>query len=99
MYFKKVQALENLLLLMANHEDQIIRQFATVYLRKLIGKHWMMLPEPDQVKTKNLLLERFVAEPISVVKKNIADVIGQLGKLLIPQKQWPELFQLVFQYT
>ena len=91
-YFKKVQALENLLILMSRNEDQIIRQLATVYLRKLIGKHWMMLPEPDQTKTKNLLLERFIAEPVSLVKKNIADVIGQLGKLLIPQKQWPELF-------
>lgn len=59
----------------------------------------MMLPEADQIKTKNLLLERFIAEPVNIVKKNIADVIGQLGKLLIPQKQWPELFTLVFQYT
>ena len=56
----------------------------------------MMLDEANQTKTKNLLLERFIAEPVSVVKKNIADVIGQLGKILIPQKLWPELFQLVF---
>ena len=26
-------------------------------------------------------------------------MIGQLGKILIPQQQWPELFQLVFQFT
>ena len=45
------------------------------------------------------MIDRFIAEPVSVVKKNIADVIGALGKILIPQKQWPELFQLVFQYT
>ena len=42
------------------------------------------MPTDDQIKTKMLLLERFIAEPVSVVKKNIADVIGQLGKLLIP---------------
>lgn len=59
----------------------------------------MSLPTDDQIKTKNLLIERFIAEPVAVVKKNIADVIGQLGKLLIPQQQWPELFQLVFTYT
>ena len=98
-YFKTVKALENLLILMATHSEQVVRQMATVYLRKLIGKHWMMLPTDDQIKTKNLLLERFLNEPVTVVKKNIADVIGQLGKLLIPQKQWPELFQLVFEYT
>ena len=98
-YFKTVKALENLLILMATHTEQSIRQLATIYLRKLIGKHWMMLPEGDQVSTKNLLLERFIAEPVPVVKKNIAEIIGQLGKLLIPQKAWPELFQLVFEYT
>ena len=59
----------------------------------------MLLPEADQAKTKNLLLERFIQEPVPLVKKNIADVIGQLGKILIPQKAWPELFQLVFEYT
>ena len=84
---------------MSSHADQAIRQLSCVYLRKLITKHWMLLPEADQQKTKNLLLERFITEPASVVKKNIADVIGQLGKLLIPQKQWQELFTLVFEYT
>ena len=34
-----------------------------------------------------------------IVKRNIADVIGNLSKLLIPNKEWPELFQLIFQYT
>ena len=46
----------------------------------------MQLPEADQGKTKELLLQRFIEEPVPVVKKNIADVIGQLGKILIPQK-------------
>ena len=84
---------------MSTHEDAVIRQLASVYLRKLVGKHWTNLAEEDQGRTKNLLLERFIAEPVLVVKKNIADVIGALGKILIPLKQWPELFQLVFQYT
>ena len=52
----------------------------------MIGKHFMMLSEADQTQCKNLLLERFIAEPVNIVKKNIADVIGQLGKILIPQK-------------
>ena len=81
---------------MATHESDVIRQLSTVYLRKIIANLWASLPTDDQLKTKNLLIERFIAEPVSVVKKNIADVIGQLGKLLIPQQQWPELFQLVF---
>jgi len=42
------------------------------------------------------LLQRYVEEPVTIVKKNIADVIGSLGKLLIPNKEWNELFQFVF---
>lgn len=38
-------------------------------------------------------------EPVSIVKKNIADVIGALSKILIPNKEWNELFQFFFQYS
>lgn len=98
-YFKTVKALENLLILLATHEDQFIRQLACVYMRKIITSLWANLAPEDQGKAKTLLLERFVAEPVALVKKNIADVIGQLSKLLIPNKEWPELFQMVFEYT
>jgi hypothetical protein len=29
---------------------------------------------------------------VTLVKKNIADVIGSIGRILIPNKEWPELF-------
>jgi len=54
----------------------------------------------DQQKTtKDLLLSRFKEEPVTIVKKNIADVIGSLGSILIPNKEWNELFQFIFQAT
>lgn len=37
-------------------------------------------------------MRRFVEEPVPLVKKNIADVIGSLAKLLIPNNEWMELF-------
>ena len=77
---------------MASHADQNIRQLSCVYLSKIIPKLWSNLPAPDQEKTKSLLLERFMAEPVSLVKKNLADVIGSLAMLLIPNKEWNELF-------
>jgi hypothetical protein len=40
-----------------------------------------------------------VKEPVTAVKKAIADVIGSLSKLLIPNKEWNELFKFVFDYT
>ena len=49
--------------------------------------------KPDQASlTKDLLLKRFKEEESVLVKKNIADVIGALGSLLIPNKEWMELF-------
>jgi hypothetical protein len=53
----------------------------------------------QQTTTKNLLLQRFKEEPVTLVKKNIAEVIGSLGKILIPNKEWPELFQFIFSAT
>lgn len=34
-----------------------------------------------------------------MVKRNIADVIGMLGKILIPNGEWMELFQFIFKST
>jgi hypothetical protein len=39
-YFKEVEALENLLLLMSQNPDQQVRQVACVYLRKIVCKLW-----------------------------------------------------------
>ena len=98
-YFKNVEALENLLLLMSQNGDQQVRQVACVYMRKIIGKLWGNLTPAQQVTTKNLLIERFKVEPVTLVKKNIADVMGALGRIVIPNKEWPELFQFIFLST
>jgi hypothetical protein len=68
-------------------------------MRKIIANLWGNLPAADQEKTKQLLLQRYIEEPVTIVKRNIADVIGSLGMLLIPNKEWNELFQFVFSYT
>jgi hypothetical protein len=84
---------------MSTSPEQNIRQIACIYLRKIIGNLWMNLQKDNQEKTKVLLLQRFVEEPVPLIKKNIADVIGSLGKILIPNKEWNELFQFFFQYS
>ena len=42
-YFKKIRALENLLILMSSSPNQNIRQVSCIYLRKIIGNLWMKL--------------------------------------------------------
>lgn len=34
-------------------------------------------------------------EPVLIVKKNIAEVIGALSSILIPNKEWNELFLFI----
>lgn len=55
-YFKTINALENLLILMASSQDQNIRQISCIYLRKIIGNLWMHMQKDQQEKTKQLLL-------------------------------------------
>ena len=91
--------MENLLLLMSQNQDQQVRQVSCVYLRKIITKLWPNLTKDQQATTKNLLIDRFKAEPVTLVKKSIAEVIGSLSKILIPNKEWNELFQFIFVST
>lgn len=98
-YFKEVEALENLLIIMSQNQDQSVRQMSCVYLRKIAAKLWVMLTPEQKTTTKNLLLTRFAEEPVTLIKKNIADIIGALGQILIPNKEWPELFQFIFKST
>ena len=87
-YFKSVESVENLLFLLAHHPEANVRQISCVYLRKIVANLWCNVPEEKHAQYKALLLDRFVQEPVTIVKKNIAEVIGKLGMLLIPNKEW-----------
>jgi len=84
---------------MSQNPEQNVRQISCVYLRKIITKLWPNLNAEQQKISKDLLLTRFRDEPVTLVKKNIADVIGSLGRILIPNKEWPELFIFIFSNT
>jgi len=47
-YFKEVEALENLLLIMSQNPEQNVRQISCVYLRKIITKLWPQLNKDQQ---------------------------------------------------
>jgi hypothetical protein len=44
-------------------------------------------------------LQRYVEEPVTIVKKSIAEVMGRLANILIPNNDWNELLQFVFSYA
>lgn len=83
---------------MQSAQNPQIRQLACVYLRKIICNLWVQLQPNDQAQAKQLLLTQYINEPVTAVKRAISNVIGSLSKLLIPNKEWPELFQFVFEF-
>ena len=99
-YFKHPVALDGLFQTLTGQTDNPnLRLIACVYMRKIIGNLWIKVDKSVQQNVKTALLTAFVNEPVTVVKKNVAEVIGALSKLLIPNKEWDELTQFVLEYT
>ena len=97
--FKNPQCVPLLMQIMMTEEEQGLRQIACVYLRRFLTKLWCNLEVQVKNDVKVALIERFQADPSPLIKKSIAGVIGSISKILIPNKEWDELFQFVFQFS
>jgi hypothetical protein len=97
--FKSAECVPLLMQLMINEEDQALRQIACIYLRRFLSKLWAKLDKQIQNEVKVALLERFKIDPIPIIKRSIAGVIGSISKILIPNKEWNELFEFVLQHS
>lgn len=97
--FKNPECIKYLLELMIGDEDQSMRQISCVYLRIYLPKLWCNMDADTQAKIKTALLERFQVDPVSLIKKSIAGVIGSLCKMLIPNREWDDLFKFVMQFS
>lgn len=97
--FKKIECVPLLMSIMINEEDQSMRQISCIYLRKFLSKLWGKLDKEVQENIKTALIERFQADPSPLIKKSIAGVIGSMCKILIPNKEWDQLFEFVMQFS
>lgn len=93
--FKNPECVPLLMQLMITEEEQGMRQIACIYLRKFLSKLWVNLSKEIQENVKTALIERFQEDPAPLIKKSIAGVIGSLCKILIPNKEWDQLFEFV----
>eukprot|EP00238_Polyblepharides_amylifera_P013948 CAMPEP_0196574984 /NCGR_PEP_ID=MMETSP1081-20130531/4566_1 /TAXON_ID=36882 /ORGANISM="Pyramimonas amylifera, Strain CCMP720" /LENGTH=1088 /DNA_ID=CAMNT_0041893153 /DNA_START=96 /DNA_END=3362 /DNA_ORIENTATION=+ len=71
--------------------DPAVRQLAAVLLRKRVTVHWMKLPEEHKEGVKQILLDKIVQEPTSIVRRAAADVVAVVAKHTVPAGQWPTL--------
>lgn len=45
------------------------------------------------------MVERFKCDPVPIIKKSIAGIIGSIGRILIPNKEWDEVFEFIMQHS
>jgi len=69
--------------------DAHVRQLAAVLVRKVVGRLYPKLPADVQAQVRALLLQRVIQEPLHYVRRGIADVVGAVARLAVPQNQWP----------
>lgn len=93
--FTKPECIPLLMNLMISSDEQNLRQIACVYLRSNLTKLWPQLDKETQENVKTVLLQRYQEDPAPLIKKSIAGVIGSLGKMLIPNKDWNAPFEYV----
>jgi len=95
--FKKPECVKLLMELMMTDKDHAMRQIACIYLRRFIPKLWCNLEKETQDQVKVALLDRFTNDDSPLIKKSIAGVIGSISRILIPNKEWDELFNFVIE--
>jgi hypothetical protein len=54
-----------------------VRQLAAVVLKRRILAHWQKLERATQDQVKDVLLDGIVKEPLGLVRRSIADVVGR----------------------
>jgi len=96
---KHPSSIQNLAHVLLNSSIEGVRQLAAVVMRKKLVRHWGKLQEDFQTQFREALLQRVVVEPSSLVRKSIGELIGLLGRLLVPMGLWPTLLPFLFQLT
>jgi len=94
-YFKLPSSIGPLLKHMTSHTDGNVRLLASICLKKKLATHYSTF-DPDTKNTiKTMLLTSYLQETIYKVKENIAYAISSLAAILVPNKEWPEIFEFI----
>jgi len=89
----------SLLAIARSDADANARQMAAVILKRRVIAHWQRLGESTRDAVKQSLLEGVVREPMHLVKRAIADVLGKVAKATFATGSWSELPEFLAQCT
>jgi len=94
-YFELPTCITHLLMHVTSNSNPNVRLLSCICLRKRLPQHWVAQPISLQSEIKSALLACYVNEPVGKVKENIAYVISSLSTILVPNNEWPELFNFI----
>jgi CRISPR/Cas system CSM-associated protein Csm2 small subunit len=93
--FRDGACVEALLSIIMNESELPLRQISSVYLRQVIGRLWPKLTKKSQLAVKDNILKTFHKETIPIMQSSIAEAMGALSKILIPNKEWNEIIDFI----
>lgn len=94
-YVKYISSLPKLTELLLNSQDERIRLYSTVLMKRSILTHFQNMSPEDQEQFKKMLLTKYNNEKSFLVQKNVAGLIGKLIPV-VDLQNWKDL-QVVFE--
>lgn len=86
---------------MANNDDDKVRQVSTLMLRRTVIKHedslWPLLTEETRAATKQALLFGLHNETNELMRTKLSDTVADLAGHIAVDGQWPELLDQLFE--
>ncbi|KAI0243995.1 hypothetical protein L0F63_004238 [Massospora cicadina] len=74
-----------------------VRQLAAVELKKMVARFWSDVAEVTRSEIRNVLPNAFLQEPEKLPRLSIAQAIGAIALIDLPEKRWPTLIDFVGQ--
>ncbi|KAK0189123.1 armadillo-type protein [Armillaria mellea] len=100
-YYKNAECIPALAYVIANSEEQAIRQLAAVELRKRIdydsGKLWMSVLQTERDQLKANFPELILKEQSTLVRHSAARVLAAISSIEVPAGTWPQLLPFLHQ--
>ncbi|KAK0218164.1 armadillo-type protein [Armillaria fumosa] len=100
-YYKNAECIPALAYIIANSEEQAIRQLAAVELRKRIdydsGKLWMSVLQAERDQLKANFPELILKEQSTLVRHSAARVLAAISSIEVPAGTWPQLLPFLHQ--
>ncbi|KAJ5881425.1 HEAT type 2 [Penicillium soppii] len=96
-FYNKPEALVFLIQICTTHDEQNLRQLASVESRSLVSKLWLKVQDNQKPQIREQLLRSTMAESSLLVQHSIAQIISAIAKIDLKDGEWADLPNLLLQ--